>query len=115
MLRYLIAGSEDRSCGAQLTMILGTRQPDWSYYYDEFGDFAKRHPNFRFWPTVSRPAAGWTGRSGRVQVHLQEALAGRTTAVDVYLCGHSAMVKEIRQSLEQGGFDIDSIVYEKYG
>jgi ferredoxin-NADP reductase len=115
MLRYLIGGQQDRSCGAPLTMILGTRQPDWGYYYDEFLDFAERCPNFRFWPTVSRPGDGWTGRCGRVQTHVREALANRNTGVDVYLCGHSAMVKEIRHSLDQTGFDIDSIVYEKYG
>lgn len=114
MLQYLI-GREDRSGGAQLTLILGTRQPDWRHYYDELEGLANRSPNFRFWPTVSRPAKGWAGRTGYAQSHLQEALDGRTSGVDVYLCGHSAMVKEIRASLEQAGFDIDSIVYEKYG
>lgn len=114
MLHYLIGG-EDRSGGAQLTLILGTRQPDWHHYYDELEGLAQRSPNFRFWPTISRPADGWTGRTGYAQAHLEEALNGRTTGVDVYLCGHSAMVKEIRASLEQNGFDIDSIVYEKYG
>jgi NAD(P)H-flavin reductase len=114
MLHHLIGG-EDRSDGAELTLILGTRQPDWRYYHDEFAELASRSSKFRFWPTISRPAEGWKGRTGYAQAHLQEALAGRTSGVDVYLCGHSAMVKEIRQSLEQSGFDIDSIVYEKYG
>ena len=101
MLRHLIAGQQDRSRGAQLTMILGTRRPDWRYYYDEFSDLAGRSPNFRFWPTVSRPANGWNGRIGYSQAHLQEALAGCGCGIDVYLCGHAAMVKEIRHSLEQ--------------
>lgn len=115
MLRHLIAGDQDRSGGAQLTLILGTRQPDWRYYYDEFEALAKHATNFRFWPTISRPAPGWSGRTGYSQAHLAEALAGRTSGVDVYLCGHGAMVKEIRASLEQAGFDIGSVVYEKYG
>ncbi|MEX2300797.1 MAG: FAD-dependent oxidoreductase [Bryobacterales bacterium] len=114
MLHHLIA-REDRSGGAQLTLILGTRQPDWRYYYDEFTELAARAPNFRFWPTISRPTEGWTGRTGYAQPHLEEALAGRAGEVDVYLCGHSAMVRQIRESLEQTGFDIGSIVYEKYG
>jgi NAD(P)H-flavin reductase len=114
MLHYLI-GREDRSGGAQLTMIHGTRHPDWRYYYDEFEGFAARAPNFRFLPTISGSAEGWNGRVGYAQTHLQEVLAGRTDGVDVYLCGHSAMVKDVRQTLEQAGFDIDAIVYEKYG
>ncbi len=115
MLRHLICGECDRSAGAQLTMILGTRQPDWQYYYEEFRDLARRAPNFRFWPTVSQPCGGWHGRTGYSQAHLREALAGRTSGVDVYLCGHAAMVSDIRHSLERSGFDIDSIIYEKYG
>jgi ferredoxin-NADP reductase len=115
MLHHLIAGEQDRSGGAQLTMILGTRRPDWHYYYDEFRECARRSANFRFWPTISRPADGWKGRTGYAQSHLAEALAGRISGIDVYLCGHSAMVKEIRQSLDQAGFDIDSVIYEKYG
>lgn len=35
-----------------------------------------------------------------------EATGGRTSGVDVYLCGHAAMVWEIRHSLDQSGFDI---------
>jgi NAD(P)H-flavin reductase len=96
-------------------MILGTRQPDWRYYYDEFNAFARRVPNFRFWPTVSGPANAWEGRTGYSQAHLQEALAGRTSGVDVYVCGHNAMIKEVHHSLEQAGFDIDAVIYEKYG
>lgn len=115
MLRHLLGGEQDRSRGVQLTMILGTRRADWSYYYDEFNDFAQRSPNFRFWPTLSRPANGWNGRTGYSQSHLEEALAGRTGGVDVYLCGHAEMVKQSRHSLEQAGFDIASVIYEKYG
>ena len=115
MVRHLIAGEQDRSRGAQLTLIHGTRLPDWRYYDDEFEALAKRSPNFRFWPTVSRPADGWSGRTGYAQAHLLEALAGGTDGVDVYLCGHTAMVNEIRYSLERAGFDIGSVVHEKYG
>lgn len=32
----------------------------------------------------------------------------------MHLCGHAAMVKEIRQSLELAGFDIGSVIYEEY-
>jgi hypothetical protein len=31
-------------------------------------------PTSAFWPTLSRPEPGWTGRMGRVQQHLFEAI-----------------------------------------
>ncbi len=115
MLMSLVGGEEDRSGGADLTMIFGTREPDWGLYCAEFQALAELLTNVHFWLTVSRPPEGWKGRRGRVQQHVREALRERSRPVDVYLCGHSAMVKEVRQSLTEAGLDEDSIIYEKYG
>ena len=82
-------------------------------YRLEFEEMALRYPQFRFWPTLTQPGPGWTGRNGRVQAHLAEAIDGRRD-IDIYLCGLRPMVDDVRQILKAMGFDRKQIRYEKY-
>jgi CDP-4-dehydro-6-deoxyglucose reductase len=97
----------------QLTLLFGIRHEQTIYYRDDFEALARKHPNFRFWPTLSRADSSWTGRTGHVQTHLTEALAGRTD-LDVYICGLKAMVDDVRAILKELGFDRKQIIFEKY-
>jgi CDP-4-dehydro-6-deoxyglucose reductase len=97
----------------QFTLLFGVRHESHLIYRSEFEELARQYPNFRFWPTLSRPEASWSGRSGRVQQHIEEALAGRRD-VDVYLCGLKLMVDDVRSRLKAAGFDRKQIFYEKY-
>jgi len=97
----------------QFTLIFGVRYERNIMYRDEFDKLAAHHPNFRFWPTLSRPEEGWNGRTGHVQTHLEEAL-GERRDIDVYVCGLKAMVDDVRQRLKDMGFDRKRIIYEKY-
>ena len=97
----------------QLTLLFGVRNENTIYYRDDFEALARSHPNFRFWPTLSRADSSWTGRSGHVQTHLPDTLAGRTD-LDVYICGLKAMVDDVRAMLKESGFDRKQIIFEKY-
>jgi CDP-4-dehydro-6-deoxyglucose reductase len=97
----------------QLTLLFGVRYRNSIYYGDEFEALAKRHSNFRFWPTLSRPESSWSGRTGHVQTHLLEALGDRRD-LDVYICGLKAMVDDVRGILKGLGFDRKQIIFEKY-
>lgn len=97
----------------QFTLLYGVRHESHLMYRAEFEDLTARYPQFRFWPTLSRPEAGWSGRIGHVQGHLDEALDGRRDA-DVYLCGLKLMVDDVRARLKAAGFDRKQIFYEKY-
>ena len=44
----------------QVTLLLGARYSDTLLYREEFEELARKHPNFRFWPTVTRPGEDWT-------------------------------------------------------
>lgn len=101
------------SSSPQFTLLYGVRYESHLMYRAEFEDLAARFPQFRFWPTLSRPEAGWTGRSGHVQTHLAEALDDRSN-LDVYLCGLKLMVDDVRSILKASGFDRKQIFYEKY-
>lgn len=97
----------------QLTLLFGVRHERTIYYRDDFDAWAKKHPNFRFWPTLSRPEPSWTGRTGHVQAHLREAI-GDGRDLDIYICGLKAMVDDVRGILKELGFDRKQIIFEKY-
>jgi CDP-4-dehydro-6-deoxyglucose reductase len=98
---------------SKVTVLFGTRYQETVLYGDEWRELEQRHSHFHFWPTLTRPAANWSGRTGRVQAHLDEVLEGRTD-LDVYLCGLEQMVDDLRRLLKQKGFDRKQIIYEKY-
>lgn len=95
------------------TLLFGVRHEHSLMYRDEFEDMARHFENFRFLPTLTRPGPQWTGRRGRVQAHLNEAI-GERRDVDVFLCGLKAMVDETRTTLKEMGFDRKQILFEKY-
>jgi ferredoxin-NADP reductase len=101
-----------------VTLLFGVRYEEGLLYREEFERLTREYPSFRFLPTITRPTAGWNGRTGRVQQHLDEALALHTpieiSNVDVYICGLKEMVDDVRKDLKQRGFDRKQIIYEKY-
>jgi CDP-4-dehydro-6-deoxyglucose reductase len=82
-------------------------------YRDEFEELARRHANFHFIPTLSRPDELWRGCRGHVQEHVFETL-GERRDMDVYICGMKAMVDDVRNRLKALGFDRKQIIFEKY-
>ncbi len=102
----------------RITLLFGARHEHGLLYRDELEELTKEYPSFQFLPTVTQPSPAWTGRTGRVQAHLEEALALPTPEeikdVDVYICGLKEMVDDVRQYLKRRGFDRKQIVYEKY-
>ncbi|MDQ2712963.1 MAG: FAD-binding oxidoreductase [Acidobacteriota bacterium] len=102
----------------KITLLFGVRHQEGLLYRDELEQLEKDYASFRFMPTVTRPDSTWAGRTGRVQAHLDEALALRTPIesnnVDVYICGLREMVDDVRKELKARGFDRKQIIYEKY-
>ena len=99
--------------GPAFTLLFGVRYESHLLYRQEFEEMERQFPQFRFWPTLTRPEPGWKGRVGRVQAHLAEATGGRND-IDVYLCGLRPMVDDVRQILKGMGFDRKQVRYEKY-
>lgn len=101
-----------------INLLFGTRHESGLLYRDEMEQLGREYPSFRYMPTLTRPHEGWNGRVGRVQMHLDEAIALRTPEdlfeTDVYVCGLKEMVDEVRAELKRRGFDRKQIIYEKY-
>lgn len=97
-----------------ITLLLGVRTQDELLYRQEWEALSRSRTDFRFVPSLSRPDATWTSKSGYVQSHLSELLAGQPHH-DVYVCGLSRMVKEVRALLkEQYGYSKDLIHTERF-
>ena len=111
--RSILHHNLPRETGLNFTLLFGVRYEGSLLYREEFEVLRARHARFRFWPTLSRPGAGWHGRIGHVQAHLEEALGGARD-MDVYICGLKLMVDDVRARLKTMGFQRDQIRYEKY-
>jgi len=111
--RAFLRSEPVRSYPGHVTLLFGARYAEGLLYQAEFDSLAASRPGFRFLPTITRPSADWSGRTGRVQEHLDEALDGRTD-LDVYICGLRAMVDDVRSILKARGFDRKQIISEKY-
>jgi ferredoxin-NADP reductase len=102
----------------RITLLFGVRYEEGLLYRAEFEKLAAQYPTFHFIPTLTRPTASWTGRTGRVQSHIDEALALRSrddiSNLDVYVCGLKEMVDDVRGELTRRGFDRKQIIYEEY-
>lgn len=99
--------------GRQFTLLFGVRHEHSLFYRCEFEEMERCYPNFRFWPTLTRPDAHWKGRTGRVQEHIAEAV-GERRDIDVYICGLKEMVNEVRGILKDMGFERHRIIFERY-
>ena len=109
----LLAHFDGKPGPEQITLVFGARHEHTLLYREDFERLAREHENFRFWPTLSQPGPGWTGRTGRVQAHLIEAI-GERRDIDVYICGLREMVDDVRTRLKDAGFDRKRLIFEKY-
>jgi NAD(P)H-flavin reductase len=102
----------------RITLLFGVRYEQGLLYRAEFEDLQRGYHSFHFLPTLTRPGEKWTGWTGRVQRHLDDALAIQSfedpSTIDVYICGLKEMVDDVRRELKSRGFDRKQIIYEKY-
>lgn len=102
--------------GIQAVLLFGARTPAELLYGEDFAEFARAHPGFRFVPCFSRELPDEPGpdvRKGYVQQHLAE-FAPDPAADIAYLCGNPDMVDACFESLKEFGLPVTQIRREKY-
>ncbi len=122
-------GTASRRPETQFTLIYGTRHPSELYYRDYFEETARRFPNFRYLPTLSRPDADWTGLRGYVQEQAARLVAesgagdtlggpgpGERGPFDRYafVCGFRDMITATRERFTALGWARRQIIAERY-
>jgi len=114
--RAMLQEIEAKSVVAQpIYLLFGCRTEDDILYRDELDALSTRLSYFTFVPTLSRAPTTWPGRMGWVQTHLAELVEKTTPDVDVYVCGLTRMVKDVRRMCrEELGVDRKRVHVERY-
>jgi CDP-4-dehydro-6-deoxyglucose reductase len=114
--RAMLQEIEAKSVVAQpIYLLFGCRTEDEMIYREELDALAARLSHFTFVPTLSRAPETWPGRRGWVQTHLAELVSKTNVDVDVYVCGLTHMVKEVRRICrEELGVDRKRLHIERY-
>jgi len=103
------------NAGAAIQLLFGCRTEEDLLYGDELAAMQARWPRFSFQPTLSRAGEGWRGHRGYVQTHLGESIEKLGKDLDVYVCGLTKMVKEVRRACrEDHGIDRKRVHIERY-
>lgn len=110
-IRSMLLDRLERGPSRAITLYWGLRSERDLYYQDELEDLARRHANFTFLTTLSRPAGNWQGPTGRVTRLVDERIAS-VTNLAVYLCGNSGMIKDVSAIINARG--LCPIHREKY-
>jgi len=102
----------------KLFCLQGASRPGEFGYRGELERYASEAPWFQYVPTVSRPweDAKWHGETGRVDELIrkyQDRWGLRAEKTAAYLCGHPAMVENVRGILQRAGWK-EAIFEESY-
>ena len=108
MLRHNLAKGLQ---GHEFHILEGASYQDEFTYDAELNTMAKEHPFIHFLPTVSRPQdernAGWTGKTGRVNLLVEDYLQEHDLDPEktlVYACGHPGMIEDVKERMARMGF-----------
>ncbi|MDE2271560.1 MAG: ferredoxin--NADP reductase [Xanthomonadaceae bacterium] len=102
--------------GIRVALLYGARNEQELLYGEEFEAFAHRHPEFTFYPCLSR-AARATPRPNDRRGHVQDVLPELRPDPEhdiAYLCGNPDMIDATFTLLKELGMPIKNIRREKY-
>lgn len=102
----------DRKCW----LFFGCRGTGDVFYYDEFMELAKKHPNFRIFYALSdplKPEEKWDGETGFIHLSVDKHLEANIKR-QAFLCGPPPMIEAVMQVLEEKGLKPDDIFYDKF-
>jgi len=101
--------------GRKATFFFGARTKKDLYYMEQFLEWEKTLPQFKFIPALSRPAPEeqWEGEKGRVTDLIRKHVPDHPN-VDVYICGAPPMVESCVELLKEKGVPEDRIYFDKF-
>jgi CDP-4-dehydro-6-deoxyglucose reductase, E3 len=113
-LRAMIQDELRESSGPPLHLLFGCRTEADILWNGQLRSWAAAHPRFSFDVTLSRAPADFGGLRGYVQHHLPALLCAGERP-QIYVCGLTKMVSEVRRvAKQQLGYDRRAIHSERY-
>ncbi len=112
-LRGMIRALYEKGCTKDIWLIFGNRYETDVLYHDEWRELEKKHKNFHFIPTVSRPQT-WKGETAYVQEIVKKTFAGRSTGLDFYGCGLVPMCQQLKSTLLEMNIPKEQIHFEQF-
>ena len=112
-LRGMIYKLYELGCTKDIWLIFGNRYESDVLYENEWHELAKKHKNFHFIPTVSRPK-NWKGETAYVQEIVKKTFAGRTEGLDFYGCGLVPMCQQLKAALVEMNIAKERIHFEQF-
>jgi CDP-4-dehydro-6-deoxyglucose reductase len=94
-------------------MLFGVRNEKEMYYQPQLDKLKTELKDFNYDFVLSRPSEEWKGKKGYIQHFIKEFDYLRMDTT-FYLCGNGGMIKEVKQQLEQDGFDKTRIFSEAF-
>ena len=91
-----------QSAPGRVILVWGLRREEDRYYVDELERLARSHSEFTGIVTLSRPSERWKGARGRVLRPIEQIVT-TTEGLAVYVCGGSAMIRDVRTAVAQIG------------
>lgn len=113
-LKSLIEDELNKGAKQKLHLIFGLRYIKDIFYKEHFENLAKKHQDFTFEMTLSRPEnESWKGSKGRVTEILNKIQLNPKTT-EIYICGLKDMISDVNIFLKAKSFEDSSIHIEKY-
>ena len=112
-LRGMIERLYEQGCTKDIWLIFGNRYETDILYEAEWRELEKKHKNFHFIPTVSRPKT-WKGETAYVQDVVKRLFAGKTEGLDFYGCGLVPMCQQLKAALLEMGIPREKIHFEQF-
>lgn len=103
----------ERSCW----MFFGCRTTRDVFYYDEFRELARQHPNLKVIYALSdplQPGETWDGETGFIHLSVDKYLEPDGTPRQAFLCGPPPMIAAVTDVLQQKGLRPADIFYDKF-
>jgi Na+-transporting NADH:ubiquinone oxidoreductase subunit F len=115
-IKNIIYSTLERWPERECWLFFGCRASRDVFYYEEFGELAKKHPSFRVFYALSEPEEGtdWDGETGfihlSVERHLEKSAAGR----QAFLSGPPPMIEAVMKVLGHKGVAAADMYYDKF-
>lgn len=98
-----------------IQLFWGLRHEEEICFLEHLKKLQEIYPHFNYEIVISKPQNGWTGKTGHITSHLDQALQNHTPGeIGLYLCGNSEMIKETIQLSEPKGLTLENIYFERH-